>query len=57
MKFYLNIKDFHGILKPWSAFHGQVWNAAEPARALGVSESTTRRHLYLLTDAFYPNLP
>jgi predicted AAA+ superfamily ATPase len=33
-------------------YHGQVWNAAEPARALGVSESTTRRHLDLLTDAF-----
>jgi predicted AAA+ superfamily ATPase len=32
-------------------FHGQTWNAAEPARALGVSESTTRRHLDLLTDA------
>ena len=32
--------------------HGQVWNAAEPARALGVSESTTRRYLDLLTDAF-----
>jgi predicted AAA+ superfamily ATPase len=33
-------------------YHGQVWNAAEPARALGVSESTTRRYLDLLTDAF-----
>ena len=33
-------------------YHGQVWNAAEPARALGVGESTTRRHLDLLTDAF-----
>jgi hypothetical protein len=33
-------------------YHGQVWNAAEPARALGVSESTVRRHLDLLTDAF-----
>jgi len=32
--------------------HGQIWNAAEPARALGVSESTTRRYLDLLTDAF-----
>lgn len=32
-------------------FHGQTWNAAEPARALGVGESTTRRHLDLLTDA------
>jgi len=33
-------------------YHGQTWNASEPARALGVSESTTRRHLDLLTDAF-----
>ncbi len=32
-------------------YHGQAWSAAEPARALGVSESTTRRHLDLLTDA------
>lgn len=33
-------------------YHGQIWNAAEPARALGVGESTTRRYLDLLTDAF-----
>lgn len=33
-------------------YHGQTWNATEPARALGVSESTTRRHLDLLSDAF-----
>ena len=33
-------------------YHGQTWNAAEPARAMGVSESTTRRYLDLLTDAF-----
>ncbi len=32
-------------------YHGQIWNAAEPARALGVSESTARRYLDLLTDA------
>jgi predicted AAA+ superfamily ATPase len=32
-------------------YHGQTWNAAEPARALGMNESTTRRHLDLLTDA------
>ncbi len=32
-------------------YHGQTWNAAEPARALGVNESTTRRHLDVLTDA------
>lgn len=33
-------------------YHGQTWNAAEPARALGVSESTCRRYLDLLSDAF-----
>ena len=33
-------------------YHGQIWNAAEPARALGVSEATARRYLDLLTDAF-----
>lgn len=33
-------------------YHGQTWNAAETARVLGVGESTTRRHLDLLTDAF-----
>ncbi len=32
-------------------YHGQVWNAAEPARALGVNPSTARRYLDLLTDA------
>ena len=32
-------------------YHAQTWNAAEPARALGVSESTVRRYLDLLTDA------
>ena len=33
-------------------YHGQTWNAAEFARALGASESTTRRYLDLLSDAF-----
>jgi len=33
-------------------YHGQPWNAADPARTLGVSESTVRRYLDLLTDAF-----
>lgn len=32
-------------------YHGQTWNAAEPARALGVDQSTTARYLDLLTDA------
>jgi len=33
-------------------YHGQVWNAAEPARALGISESTVRRYLDLLQTVF-----
>jgi predicted AAA+ superfamily ATPase len=32
--------------------HGQVWNAAEPARALGVAEKTARRHLDALVSTF-----
>jgi len=32
-------------------YHGRVWNAAEPARALGVNPSTSRRYLDLLSDA------
>lgn len=31
-------------------FHGQVWNAADPARSLGVSETTIRRYLDTLTQ-------
>lgn len=33
-------------------FHGQTWNSADPARALGVAEATVRRYLDLLTGAF-----
>lgn len=33
-------------------YHGQVWNAAEMSRALGISESTTRRYLDFLEGAF-----
>lgn len=32
--------------------HGQVWNAADPARSLGVSEPTVRRYLDHLTQTF-----
>ncbi len=42
------------LLRFWTMvahYHGQVWNAAEPARALGVSQPTVRRYLDLLTDA------
>jgi predicted AAA+ superfamily ATPase len=33
-------------------YHGRVWNAAEPARSLGVSEATVRRYLAWLTQAY-----
>jgi hypothetical protein len=33
-------------------YHGQVWNAAELARALGTSENTARRYLDILAGAF-----
>ena len=42
------------LLRFWTMlahYHGQIWNASEPARALGVNPSTTRRHLDLLSDA------
>ena len=43
------------LFRFWSMlahYHGQVWNAAEPARSLGVSESTIRRYLDLLEGVF-----
>lgn len=33
-------------------YHGQIFNAAELARAMGVSQSTIRRYIDLLTDAY-----
>jgi predicted AAA+ superfamily ATPase len=33
-------------------FHGQIWNAAQLARSLGVSENTVRSHLDILAGAF-----
>lgn len=33
-------------------YHGQTWNSAEFARSMGVGESTVRRYLDLLSDAF-----
>lgn len=36
--------------------HGQVWNASEFARAFGVSDSTVRRYLDILTSTFVVRL-
>lgn len=33
-------------------YHGRTWNAADPARSLGVNESTVRRYLDWLTQIF-----
>jgi predicted AAA+ superfamily ATPase len=43
------------LLRFWTMlahWHGGIWKAAEPARSLGVSEPTVRRHLDFLTGAF-----
>jgi hypothetical protein len=43
------------MLRFWTMlahYHGRIWNAAEPARSLGISESTVRRYLDLLTDMY-----
>ncbi|MBI4825358.1 MAG: ATP-binding protein [Nitrospirae bacterium] len=43
------------LLRFWTMlahYHGQIWNAAEPARSLGVSEPTVRRYLDILSSVF-----
>jgi uncharacterized protein len=43
------------MLRFWSMlahYHGQVWNAADPARSLGSSETTVRRYLDFLTQTY-----
>jgi hypothetical protein len=43
------------MLRFWrmlARFHGQTWNAADPARSMGVSEPTVRRYLDHLTQTF-----
>ncbi len=43
------------LLRFWTMlahYHGQAWNAAEPARSLGVSEPTVRRYLDILSGVF-----
>ena len=43
------------LLRFWTMlahYHGQTWNAADPARSLGVSETTVRRYLDILSGVF-----
>jgi predicted AAA+ superfamily ATPase len=43
------------LLRFWAMvahYHGQIWNHAEPARSLGVSEPTIRRYLDLLAGVY-----
>lgn len=43
------------LLRFWmmlAHYHGQIWNNAEPARALGISQPTIRHYLNILEGAF-----
>lgn len=43
------------LLRFWTMvahYHGQIWNSAEPARSLNISETSVRRYLDLLSDVF-----
>ncbi|MBM3892090.1 MAG: ATP-binding protein [Verrucomicrobia bacterium] len=43
------------LLRFWTMlahYHGQIWNAAEPARSLSLGQTTVRRYLDLLSDLF-----
>lgn len=47
------------LFRFWSLlahYHGQIWNAAEAARALSVGESSARRYVDLLQDLFMVRL-
>ncbi|MFH1085776.1 MAG: ATP-binding protein [Chloroflexota bacterium] len=53
-QFGINIPS-QTLLRFWTMlahYHGQVWNAAELARSLGVSEPTVRRYLDVLEGLF-----
>jgi predicted AAA+ superfamily ATPase len=43
------VRRFWGMV---AHYHGQIWSSADPARSLGVSESTVRRYLDFLTNAY-----
>jgi predicted AAA+ superfamily ATPase len=43
------------LLRFWSMLahaHGRIWNAADPARSLGLSQPTVRQYLDLMTELF-----
>lgn len=43
------------LLRFWTMlahYHGNIWNAAEPARSLGISQPTVRQYLDVLTEVF-----
>ena len=42
----------HRFWRMLAHYHGQTWNASEPAQALGVDPKTVQRYLDLLSDAF-----
>ncbi len=45
----------YALLRFWTMlahYHGQIWNAAELARSLGVSQPMARRYLDVLSDVF-----
>jgi predicted AAA+ superfamily ATPase len=47
------------LLRFWTMlahYHGQVWKATEPARALGISEPTARQYLDILEGVFMVRL-
>jgi hypothetical protein len=44
--------SLHRFWSMLAHYHGQVWNAAEAARALDINEKTTRRYLDLLEGVF-----
>jgi len=44
-----SLSRFYSML---AHYHGNIWNAAEPARSLGVNETTVRRYLDLLAGVF-----
>lgn len=45
-------ESLHRFWMMMAHYHGQIWNAADLARSLGVSENTARHYLDILTGAY-----